>query len=83
MRQDVYEFIEGNQDLQSYIRKQPSWYRVLMRNPQQLNKMETEAAYFFNKAVPQRVNKFSDGVQMASMLLGMFQAMNSQGGDNG
>lgn len=83
MRQDVYELILANQDLKSYLRKQPFWYRSLMRNPHQLNKMETEASYYFNKSIPQRVNKFSDGVQMASMLLNMFQAMNAQGGDNG
>ncbi|MDQ0217200.1 hypothetical protein ELQ35_08295 [Peribacillus cavernae] len=78
MRQDVFELINGNQDLKMYIRLQPFWYRALMRNPHQLDKMETEAAYFFKKSIPHRVTKFSDGVQMTSMLLHMFEAMNTQ-----
>ncbi|RFU63395.1 YlbE-like family protein [Peribacillus glennii] len=80
MRQDVYSLIEENQDLKKFLRGQPYWYRRLMRNPQDLDKLETEAAYHFNKTIPQRINKFSDGVQMASMLLGMFQAMKYQNG---
>ncbi|PLT34551.1 YlbE-like family protein [Bacillus sp. V5-8f] len=81
MRHDVYNLIEGNQDLKKYLRQHPYWYRRLMRNPQEFDKMETEAAYHFNKTIPQRINKFSDGVQMASMLVGMFEAMKYQGGN--
>jgi hypothetical protein len=83
MRQDVFELIEANRDLKRYIRLQPFWYRALMRNPYQLDKMETEATYFFNKSIPHRVSKFSDSVQMTSMVLSMVQAMNAESQPNG
>ncbi|CAH0345966.1 YlbE-like family protein [Bacillus sp. CECT 9360] len=78
MRQDVFEIIEANEDLKMFIRLQPYWYRELMRNPYQLEKMETEATFFFKKSIQHRVTKFSDGVQMTYMLLHMVQAMNSE-----
>ena len=76
MRQDVYEWIKENEDQLKYLRLQPIWYRRLMRNPRDFEKMSTEAVYHFEKSVPQRVNKFSDGIQVANMMLGMLQAMN-------
>ncbi|WP_153124273.1 YlbE-like family protein [Peribacillus tepidiphilus] len=79
MRQDIYKVIQGNEDLKKYIRTQPIWYRRLSRNPQELEKMETEAKYFFKKSIPHHVSKLSDGVQMASLMMNMFQAMNSTG----
>ncbi len=79
MRHDLYEYIENNEDLINYLRIQPVWYKNLMRNPHLLEQFETEATYFFKKSIPHRVTKFSDGVQVASMMLNMFQAINSQG----
>lgn len=77
MRQDVYEAIAADADLLKFIRLQPIWYRRLMRNPEELEKMKTEAAYFFKKSIPHRVSKFADGVQLAAMMMTMFQSMNS------
>lgn len=78
MRQDVFEVIEANQDLKMFIRLRPYWYRALMRNPYQLDKMETEATFFFKKSIQHRVTKFSDGVQMTNMLLHMLKAMEGE-----
>ncbi|MFJ7976278.1 YlbE-like family protein [Peribacillus sp. JNUCC 23] len=75
MRQDVYEVIKENEDLLKLLRMQPHWYRKLMRNPQLLEKLDTDAVFFFKKSIPDRVSKFSDGVQFASMMMNMFQAM--------
>ncbi|MBA9024990.1 MULTISPECIES: YlbE-like family protein [Bacillaceae] len=75
MRQDIYEVIKENEDLLKLVRMQPYWYRKLMRNPQLLEKLDTDAAFFFKKSIPDRVSKFSDGVQFASMMMNMFQAM--------
>ncbi len=75
MRQDVYEVIKENEDLLKLLRMQPYWYRKLMRNPQLLEKLDTDAVFFFKKSIPDRVSKFSDGVQFASMMMNMFQAM--------
>jgi len=67
--------IEGKEDLQKYLRLQPIWYRRLTRNPHEIQKMETEAVYFFKKSIPHRVSQITNGVQMASMMISMFQAM--------
>lgn len=75
MRQDIYEVIKENEDLLKLLRMQPYWYRKLMRNPQLLEKLDTDAVFFFKKSIPDRVSKFSDGVQFASMMMNMFQAM--------
>ncbi|RFU71149.1 hypothetical protein D0469_04215 [Peribacillus saganii] len=78
MRQDLYKLIEGNEDMQKFLRVQPFWYRKLSRRPHLISKMETEAKFYFEKSIPHRVSKFSEGVQMASMMVHMFQAMNAQ-----
>lgn len=77
MRQNIYEFIEANEDVRQYLRIQPLWYKRLMRNPHHLHQLETEATYFLKKSIPHRVSKFSENVQVASMMLHMFQAVNS------
>jgi hypothetical protein len=78
MRQDIFETIEKDRDLKQFIRLQPQWYRNLMRSPHQLEKMQTEATYHFKKSIPHRISSLSDGVQMASMMLHMYQALNAQ-----
>ncbi|MGN1385137.1 MAG: YlbE-like family protein [Bacillus sp. (in: firmicutes)] len=79
MRQDVFEFIKENKDYLNYIRLHPMWYRKLSRNPQLMEEMGTEATYHFEKSIPQRVNKLTNGVQVASIMLNMLQGMNSKG----
>ena len=76
MRQNIYEFIEANEDVRQYLRIQPLWYKQLIRNPHHLQQLETEATYFFKKSITHRVSKFSENVQVASMMLHMFQAVN-------
>jgi len=80
MRQDIYELIAEDEDLKKFLRLQPIWYRRLMRNPQEFEKLETEAVFFYKKSIPHRVSKFADGVQMASMMMHMFQAMRTPSG---
>ncbi|WP_026692156.1 YlbE-like family protein [Peribacillus kribbensis] len=77
MRSDILSVLEGNQDLKTYLRLQPVWYRRLTRNPREIRKMETEAVYFYKKSIPDRVAQLTNGVQMASMMLSMFQSMNT------
>ncbi|MGE7768090.1 YlbE-like family protein [Peribacillus sp. NPDC096540] len=79
MRQNVYEFIQTSEDMRNYLRVQPAWYKRLMRNPHEVDLFETEAKYYFEKSIPHRVSKFSESVQVASMMLHMFQAMNTPG----
>ncbi|MDQ7863411.1 YlbE-like family protein [Peribacillus frigoritolerans] len=58
MRQNIYEFIQTNEDMRSYLRVQPAWYKRLMRNPHEVDVFETEAKYYFEKSIPHRVSKF-------------------------
>jgi len=79
VRQDIFGVIKENQDYLRYIRLQPMWYRKLSRDPHLLEKMGTEATFHFEKSIPQRVNKLTNGVQVASIMLNMLQGMNSKG----
>ncbi|MED3552315.1 YlbE-like family protein [Cytobacillus praedii] len=78
MRQDIRDYVGKNKQLQNFIREQPIWYRKLSRNPQEIQALEVAALNYYKNTIPHKVEKFSNGVQMASMMMGMFQAMNSQ-----
>jgi len=77
VRQDIYAWIKENEDQLKYLRLQPIWYRKLMRNPHEVEKLGTEAVFHFEKSVPHRVNKLTNGIQVASMMLNMIQTMNT------
>ena len=78
MIQSWKEYIAQNPELQGVIREQPQWYRQLSRNPNQLEAFEIASLHYYKKTIPDRVEKFSNGVQMATMMVSMFQAMNAQ-----
>lgn len=78
MRADVLEYISSNHELKQFIREQPQWYRKLSRDPKQLEQFEIASLHYFKKTIPHQVEKFSQGVQMANMFMGMLQAMNSK-----
>lgn len=78
MRQDIANYVSKNKQLQNFMREQPIWYRKLSRNPQDIQALEVAALNYYKNTIPHKVEKFSNGVQMASMMMGMFQAMNSQ-----
>lgn len=79
MRAEVMDYIKGRQDLKQFLREQPVWYRKLSRDPNALQDFETASLYHFEKTIPHRVAKFSNGVQMASMMFQMFQSMKNTG----
>lgn len=78
MRRDVMEYLDGQKDLKRFIREQPYWYRKLSRNPSDLESLQIASLHYYKKTIPHQVEKFSNGVQMASMMFNMFQAMNSK-----
>lgn len=78
MRADVLQHIYSQQDLIKFLREQPMWYRKLTRNPFEINKLEVHALNHYEKTIPHQVQRLSQGAQMASMLFGMFQAMNTK-----
>jgi hypothetical protein len=77
MRKDIIDYIHGNQDLKKFLRGQPNWYRTLSRNPHEIEKFEIASINHFQKTIPHQVQRFSNGVQMASLMMNMFQSMNS------
>lgn len=78
MRRDVLEYLEGQKDLKPFLREQPLWYRKLSRNPFDLQAFEVASLNYYKKTIPHQVEKFSQGVQMATMMYSMFQAMKNQ-----
>lgn len=77
MRRDVFVYIQQNKELLQYLHDQPQWYRRLTRDPSKVQIMEVEALHYYKKTIPHQVEKISNGVQMASMMFSMFQAMNT------
>lgn len=73
------DYIQSQAQLKEYLREQPIWYRRLTRNPNDLQIFEVAAQHYYKKTIPHQVERISNGVQMASMMMGMFQAMNSSG----
>ncbi|NHM29668.1 YlbE-like family protein [Neobacillus terrae] len=79
MRREVLEYLDSKKELKQFVREQPIWYRKLSRNPYELESLEVASLHHYKKTVPHQVEKFTNGVQMASMMFQMFQAMKSQG----
>lgn len=77
MRKDVLDYIQQQPQLKQFIREQPIWYRKLSRNPNELQSFEVSALHYYKKTIPHQVERFTNGVQMASMMMSMFQAMNN------
>lgn len=75
MRREIMEYLEDQKELREFIREQPNWYRKLSRNPYDLQSLHISSLHFYKKTIPHQVEKFSNGVQMASMMFNMFQAM--------
>ncbi|MDQ1146831.1 MAG: YlbE-like family protein [Bacillus sp. (in: firmicutes)] len=78
MRKEVLDYLEGQKDLKQFVREQPYWYRKLSRNPYDLQSLEIASLHYYKKTIPHQVEKFSNSVQMASMMYSMFQAMKNQ-----
>ncbi|GIN61400.1 hypothetical protein J27TS8_13930 [Robertmurraya siralis] len=77
MRKDMMEMINADPDLKRFLHEQPIWYRKLARNPNDFQAFQIAALHYHRKTIPHRVEKFSNGVYMAQMMMSMFQAMNN------
>jgi len=78
MRIDVYTYLQKNKELIEFLREQPIWYRKLSRDPSQIENLEIAVLHYYQKTIPHQIEKFSNGVQMASMMVSMFKIMNDQ-----
>lgn len=80
MRKDVLEFLQSEEDYLKFLRQQPKWYRKLSRNPELTDEFRLASLEFFGKTIPQRVDKLSNQVQMASFMIDMFHVLKDQQG---
>ncbi|MCY7760254.1 YlbE-like family protein [Bacillus spizizenii] len=78
MRKEVQEFISANEERKRFIREQTIWYRRLSRKPDDLSSFQLEMMDFYEKTIPHRVNQLTNGIQMAQMMMQMFQAMRTK-----
>ncbi|WAA13710.1 YlbE-like family protein [Fervidibacillus halotolerans] len=75
MRKDILALIQSNRDLHRFIREQPQWYRTLSRDPQSITQFQKAARQYYKKTFANRVQKITEGAQMASFMLNMLQAV--------
>ncbi|MCM3160372.1 YlbE-like family protein [Metabacillus litoralis] len=78
MRKEVQEYLFTNDERKKFVREQPYWYRKLSRNPNDINEMEISMMNYYQKTIPHKVQQFSNSIQMASMMVAMFQSMRQQ-----
>lgn len=78
MRKEVMDYIKQQKQLEQFIREQPIWFRKLSRNPNDLKEFEMKSLHFYGKTIPHQVEKFTNSVQLANMMLSMLQAMNTE-----
>lgn len=78
MRKEIQEYIQSSPDLIKFMREQPQWYRKLSRNPNDTEALQVAMMNHYQKTIPHKVAQFSNSIQMASMMLGMFQSMKQQ-----
>jgi heme oxygenase len=75
MRIEILEILRTNEEYRKYIREQPYWYRKLSRNPSSISEFDLSSKEYFKRTIPHKVASFSQQLQMASMMINMFQAM--------
>lgn len=68
-------YLEEKKELKQFVREQPLWYRKLSRNPYDLQSLEIASMHYYKRTLPDHVDKFSNSVQMASMMFHMLQSM--------
>ena len=75
MRADVKAILDSNKEWKDYVRQNPNWYRKLVREPEEVHKLEFITLHHYEKTIPHRVEKFSNNVQMAQMMINMLSSM--------
>lgn len=75
MRVEIIQLIKENEDWHDFIRKQPAWYRRLSREPSEFKQFEIAALNFHQKTIPHKVNKMSNNLQLASLMVNMLGSM--------
>lgn len=75
MRPEILKIIRSNEDYKKYLREQPYWYRKLTRDPASIHELDLYSKDYFKRTIPHKVANISQQLQMASMMIGLFQSM--------
>ncbi|MCP8616632.1 YlbE-like family protein [Salirhabdus salicampi] len=75
MQPKVFQFLISRPDLLHFVRMNPYWYRILTRDPEQIQHLDKAAKPFYGKTISQKVGKINQQVSMLHMLLSMTEAM--------
>ena len=75
MRRDVWQYVQANPMLRAFVREQPRWYRLLARRPHELSALQLAALRHYGQTIPDKVEKISQSLQMASLMWHMFKAL--------
>lgn len=75
MHPSIYHYIRNQNDLISFLRYNPIWYRYLTRDPHRINDMIQESKQFHGQTFSQRVEKVTNQVQMVHALIQLTTAM--------
>ncbi|AKM18407.1 YlbE-like family protein [Geobacillus sp. FSL K6-0789] len=75
MRRDVWQYVQANPMLRAFVREQPRWYRLLARRPHELSALQLAALRHYGQTIPDKVEKISQSLQMASLMWQMFKAL--------
>jgi hypothetical protein len=75
MRRDVWQYVQANPMLRAFVREQPRWYRLLARHPHELSALQLAALRHYGQTIPDKVEKISQSLQMASLMWQMFKAL--------
>ncbi|RSK26912.1 hypothetical protein EJF36_08540 [Bacillus sp. HMF5848] len=75
MREEVYTFLKSNKEIKKFVRTQPQWYRHLLRRPTETDKLQLAAMQYYKKTIPDKVEQFSQSINMATMMMQMFRMM--------
>ncbi|AMV10335.1 YlbE-like family protein [Geobacillus sp. G4] len=75
MRKDVWQYVQGTPMLRAFLREQPRWYRLLARRPHELSTFQLAALRHYELTIPDKVERISQSLQMASLMWQMFKAM--------
>lgn len=73
MRPEIIRLLNENQELRTFIRQNPGWYRRLSRNPAEFQDLEKEANYFYGRTFPQRVERMQSNIGLAMMMMEMLK----------
>ncbi|MEQ6378764.1 YlbE-like family protein [Bacillaceae bacterium S4-13-58] len=71
MQYELYHTLKERPELLQYVRVHPQWYRRLWRNPEEFSLLEQEAKYYYGQTPAQRMQQWTNNIQMFSMLIQM------------